>query len=50
MLTKVKEQDFIINEAYSEILAMNNYLVIGDSVNSPRALAAEPKRAMTEEL
>ena len=44
MLTKIKEQDFIINGAYSENLAMNNYLVIGDSITSPWAPAAEPKR------
>ena len=44
MLTKIKEQDFIIIGAYSEILAMNNYLVIGDSKTSPWAPAAEPKR------
>ena len=44
MLTKIKEQDFIINGDYTEILAMNNYLVIGDSITSPRAPAAEPKR------
>ena len=44
MLTKIKEQDFIINGAYSEILAMNNYLVIEDSITSPWAPAAEPKR------
>ena len=50
MLTKIKEHDFIINGAYSQILAMNNYLVIGDSITSPWAPAAEPKRAMTEEL
>ena len=50
MLTKLKEQDFIINGAYSQILAMNNYLVIGDSITSPWAPAEEPKRAMTEEL
>ena len=47
MLTKIKEQDFIINGAYSEILAMNNYLVTGDCITSPWATAAEPKRAMT---
>ena len=44
MLTKIKEQDFIINGAYSEILAMTKYLVIGDSLISPWAPAAEPKR------
>ena len=44
MLTKIKEHDFIINGAYSKILAMNNYLVIGDSITSPWAPAAEPKR------
>ena len=44
MLTKIKEHDFIINGAYSQILAMNNYLVIGDSITSPWAPAAEPKR------
>ena len=41
MLTKIKEQDFIINGAYSEILAMNNYLVIGDSITPSWELAAE---------
>ena len=44
MLTKIKEHDFIINGAYSKILAMNNYLVIGDSITSPWAPAVEPKR------
>ena len=44
MLTKIKEHDFIINGAYSKILAINNYLVIGDSITSPWAPAAEPKR------
>ena len=44
MLTKIKEHDFIINGAYSKILAMNNYLVIGDSKTPPWAPAAEPKR------
>ena len=44
MLTKIKEHDFIINGAYSKILAMNNYLVIGDRITSPWAPAAEPKR------
>ena len=44
MLTKIKEHDFIINGAYSKILAMNNYLVIGDSITSPWAPAAESKR------
>ena len=44
MLTKIKEHDFIINGAYSKILAMNNYLVIGDSITSPWAPTAEPKR------
>ena len=43
MLTKIKEHDFIINGAYSKIFAMNNYLVIGDSI-SPWAPTAEPKR------
>ena len=50
MLTKIKEHDFIINGAYSKILAMNNYLVIGDSIISPWAPEAEPKKAMTEVL
>ena len=44
MLTKIKEYDFTINGAYSKILAMNNYLVIGDSITSPWAPTAEPKR------
>ena len=44
MLTKIKEHDFIINGAYSNILAMNNYLVTVDSITSPWAPAAEPKR------
>ena len=41
MLTKIKEHDFIINGAYSKILAMNNYLMIGDRLFGP---AAGPKR------
>ena len=44
MLTKIKEHDSIIKGANSKILAMNNYLVIGDSITSPWAPAAEPKR------
>ena len=44
MLTKIKEHDIIINGAHSKTLAMNNYLVIGDSITSPWAPAAEPKR------
>ena len=44
MLTKIKEHDFIINGACSKILAMNNYLVIGDSITSQWAPAAELKR------
>ena len=44
MLTKIKEHDFIINGAYGKILAMNNYLVIGDSITSPWEPTAEPKR------
>ena len=41
MLTKIKEHDFIINGAYSKILAMNNYLVRGVTMREvPQRLAS----------
>ena len=36
-------------EPIVKILTMNNYLVIGDSINSPWAHVAQQKEAMTGE-
>ena len=50
MRTQIKEPDFIIKEPSKNILAMNNYLVIGDSITSPWAPAAEPKRGQERSI
>ena len=45
-----KNRTSSLMEPIVKILAINNYLVIGDSRTSPWAPAAEPKGAMTEVL